>query len=116
MAHKPEAAAKAHAGKGVKALSLTGVAALGWFPEVVCRAPRDYGRGAVSTGPHRTDAHVALNAFANVFRIAELRTRLAYTLALLAVYRLGIFINTPGRGPRGDERLHGGAEGSAAAW
>jgi preprotein translocase subunit SecY len=39
---------------------------------------------------------VALNAFANVFRIAELRSRLAYTLVLLAVYRLGIFINTPG--------------------
>ena len=39
---------------------------------------------------------MALNAFANVFRIAELRTRLAYTLALLAVYRIGIFISTPG--------------------
>jgi preprotein translocase subunit SecY len=39
---------------------------------------------------------VALNAFANVFRIAELRSRLIYTLALLAVYRIGIFINTPG--------------------
>jgi len=39
---------------------------------------------------------VALNAFANVFRIAELRQRLMYTLAMLAVYRLGIFINTPG--------------------
>jgi preprotein translocase subunit SecY len=39
---------------------------------------------------------MALNAFANVFRVAELRARLAYTLALLAVYRIGIFINTPG--------------------
>ena len=39
---------------------------------------------------------MALNAFANVFRIAELRSRLAYTLMLLAVYRIGIFINTPG--------------------
>ncbi|MBI3181982.1 MAG: preprotein translocase subunit SecY [Myxococcales bacterium] len=39
---------------------------------------------------------MALNAVANVFRIAELRTRLFYTLVLLAVYRLGIFINTPG--------------------
>ncbi|MGZ3457452.1 MAG: preprotein translocase subunit SecY [Archangium sp.] len=37
-----------------------------------------------------------LNAFANVFRIAELRSRLIYTLMLLAVYRIGIFINTPG--------------------
>ncbi len=39
---------------------------------------------------------MALNAFANVFRIAELRSRLVYTLMLLAVYRIGIFINTPG--------------------
>ena len=39
---------------------------------------------------------MALNAIANVFRVAELRTRLIYTLALLAVYRLGIFITTPG--------------------
>ncbi|QSQ26924.1 preprotein translocase subunit SecY [Pyxidicoccus parkwayensis] len=39
---------------------------------------------------------MALNAFANVFRIAELRSRLAYSLVLLAVYRIGIFINTPG--------------------
>ncbi len=39
---------------------------------------------------------MALNAVANVFRIAELRLRLGYTLLLLAVYRLGVFINTPG--------------------
>jgi preprotein translocase subunit SecY len=39
---------------------------------------------------------LALNAIANVFRIAELRARLIYTLALLAVYRVGIFITTPG--------------------
>jgi preprotein translocase subunit SecY len=39
---------------------------------------------------------VALNAIANVFRIAELRTRLVYTVALLAVYRIGIFVTTPG--------------------
>ena len=39
---------------------------------------------------------MALNAISNVFRIAELRTRLAYTVALLAVYRIGIFITTPG--------------------
>ncbi|NOK37104.1 preprotein translocase subunit SecY [Corallococcus exercitus] len=39
---------------------------------------------------------MALNALANVFRIAELRSRLAYTLVLLSVYRIGIFINTPG--------------------
>ncbi|MHB8874591.1 MAG: preprotein translocase subunit SecY [Myxococcaceae bacterium] len=39
---------------------------------------------------------MALNAITNVFRIAELRTRLLYTLLLLGVYRLGIFISTPG--------------------
>jgi preprotein translocase subunit SecY len=39
---------------------------------------------------------VALSAVTNIFRVAELRARLAYTLILLAVYRLGIFINTPG--------------------
>ncbi|MGQ0504478.1 MAG: preprotein translocase subunit SecY [Myxococcaceae bacterium] len=39
---------------------------------------------------------MALNAIANVFRVAELRARLAYTLVLLAVYRVGIFVTTPG--------------------
>ena len=39
---------------------------------------------------------MALNAISNVFRVAELRTRLAYTVVLLAVYRLGVFISTPG--------------------
>ena len=39
---------------------------------------------------------MALNAITNVFRVAELRARLGYTLVLLAVYRLGIFISTPG--------------------
>jgi preprotein translocase subunit SecY len=39
---------------------------------------------------------VALNAVANVFRIAELRTRLLYTLVILAIYRIGIFVTTPG--------------------
>src|ERR687887_65473 len=31
-----------------------------------------------------------------MLRIAELRTRLLYTIALLAVYRIGIFISVPG--------------------
>ncbi|MEW6430323.1 MAG: preprotein translocase subunit SecY [Myxococcota bacterium] len=39
---------------------------------------------------------MALSAVTNIFRVAELRARLAYTIVLLAVYRLGIFINTPG--------------------
>ena len=36
------------------------------------------------------------NAFANLFRIQELRKRLVFTLALLAVYRVGVFVTTPG--------------------
>ncbi|MBX5494758.1 MAG: preprotein translocase subunit SecY [Bryobacteraceae bacterium] len=35
-------------------------------------------------------------AFANVFRVPDLRNRVLFTLALLAVYRLGNFIPTPG--------------------
>jgi preprotein translocase subunit SecY len=35
-------------------------------------------------------------AFANVFRIPDLRKRVLFTLALLAVYRVGAFITTPG--------------------
>jgi preprotein translocase subunit SecY len=39
---------------------------------------------------------VGLSAITNVFRISELRARLAYTLLLLGVYRVGIYISTPG--------------------
>src|ERR1700726_2830651 len=35
-------------------------------------------------------------AFANMFRIPDLRKRLLFTLAMLAVYRLGGFLPTPG--------------------
>jgi len=37
-----------------------------------------------------------MSAFANIFKIAELRNRLLFTLGMLAVYRIGIFITTPG--------------------
>ena len=37
-----------------------------------------------------------LEAFANIFRVPDLRKRLAFALALLAVYRLGGHIPTPG--------------------
>jgi preprotein translocase subunit SecY len=37
-----------------------------------------------------------LEKFANIFRIPDLRKRVLFTLALLAVYRLGAFIPTPG--------------------
>lgn len=36
------------------------------------------------------------NTIANIFKVPELRRRLAFTLGLLAVYRVGIFIPTPG--------------------
>lgn len=36
------------------------------------------------------------SGLANIFRIPELRKRIFYTLALLAVYRIGIFVTTPG--------------------
>src|SRR5260221_13171382 len=35
-------------------------------------------------------------AFANMFRISDLRKRLLFTLAMLAVYRLGAFLPPPG--------------------
>lgn len=34
--------------------------------------------------------------FANIFRIADLRRRVLFTLAMLAVYRVGVFVTTPG--------------------
>src|SRR5438105_15639833 len=34
--------------------------------------------------------------FANIFRIPDLRKRVFFTLGLLAIYRLGAFIPTPG--------------------
>src|SRR5499433_4257764 len=34
--------------------------------------------------------------FANIFRIPDLRKRVLFTMAMLAVYRLGAFIPTPG--------------------
>src|SRR6201996_2307610 len=37
-----------------------------------------------------------LEKFLNVFRIPDLRKRIFFTLGLLAVYRLGAFIPTPG--------------------
>ena len=37
-----------------------------------------------------------IDGFQNVFKIPELKRRIVYTFALLAVYRLGVFIPTPG--------------------
>ncbi len=35
-------------------------------------------------------------SFANIFRVPDLRKRVLFTLALLAVYRIGGHISTPG--------------------
>ena len=37
-----------------------------------------------------------LEKFANIFRVPDLRKRVLFTLAMLAVYRLGAHIPTPG--------------------
>ncbi len=37
-----------------------------------------------------------MSAFANIARIPELRRRILFTLGMLAVYRVGIFVTTPG--------------------
>jgi preprotein translocase subunit SecY len=39
---------------------------------------------------------MAASALFNIFRIPELRKRLLFTLGMLAVYRLGIYVTTPG--------------------
>ena len=36
------------------------------------------------------------NAIQNMFKVPELRTRIFFTLALLAVYRLGAHVTAPG--------------------
>ena len=37
-----------------------------------------------------------MSSIANIFKIPELRKRVFFSLALLAVYRVGIFVTTPG--------------------
>jgi preprotein translocase subunit SecY len=37
-----------------------------------------------------------MSAIANIFKIPELRSRLLFTLGMIAIYRVGIFITTPG--------------------
>ena len=37
-----------------------------------------------------------LRALANSFKIPELKRRISFTLAMLAVYRIGAFVPTPG--------------------
>ena len=38
----------------------------------------------------------ALSAFANIGKVPELRRRILFTVGLLAVYRIGVFVTIPG--------------------
>src|SRR5437763_16823053 len=54
-----------------------------------------------------------LEAIRNMFRIEDLRNRVMFTLALLAVYRVGAHIPTPGINVAELERMFNSAAGSA---
>src|ERR1700759_2701800 len=51
--------------------------------------------------------------FSNIFRIPDLRNRLLFTLGMLAVYRLGAHIPTPGVDTKGLESFFDSQSGSA---
>src|ERR1700728_2521858 len=53
-----------------------------------------------------------LEAFANIFRIPDLRKRLMFTLGLLAVYRLGSQVPTPGINTQKWADIFSSAQGS----
>jgi preprotein translocase subunit SecY len=53
-----------------------------------------------------------IEAFRNLFRIPDLRNRVLFTLALLAVYRIGAHIPTPGINTRVLETLFQQGQGS----
>src|ERR1035441_10887244 len=54
-----------------------------------------------------------LEKFLNIFRIPDLRKRVLFTLGILAVYRLGAFIPTPGVNAHQLELLFNQQNGSA---
>jgi len=53
-----------------------------------------------------------MSRFAALFRIPELRKRVIFTLVLLAVYRIGIFVTTPGIDPANTKRHFLASSGS----
>jgi len=53
-----------------------------------------------------------LSAFANIFSIPELRRRVLYTLSLLAVYRVGCHVPTPGVDAQVLSKFFQGTEGT----
>ena len=54
-----------------------------------------------------------LEKFLNIFRIPDLRKRVLFTMGILAVYRLGAWIPTPGVDTRRLELLFNTQSGSA---
>ncbi len=54
-----------------------------------------------------------LEKFLNIFRIPDLRKRVLFTLGILAVYRLGAWIPTPGVNAHQLELLFGGQNGTS---
>jgi preprotein translocase subunit SecY len=38
----------------------------------------------------------AFEGFSNILKVPELRRRIIFTLGIIAIYRVGIFITTPG--------------------
>ena len=54
-----------------------------------------------------------LEKFLNIFRIPDLRKRVLFTLGILAVYRLGAYIPTPGVNAHQLELLFNQQSGSA---
>jgi len=54
-----------------------------------------------------------LEKFLNIFRIPDLRRRVLFTLGILAIYRLGAFIPTPGVDAHAIERMFDQQSGSA---
>jgi hypothetical protein len=57
-----------------------------------------------------------LEKFANIFRIPDLRKRVLFTLGLLAVYRIGAFIPTPGINSDALMQYFNANSGSLSAW
>src|SRR6059058_4320427 len=55
-----------------------------------------------------------LEKFLNIFRIPDLRKRVLFTLGILAVYRLGAFVPTPGVNTKLVEQLFNSGQNSSA--
>ena len=56
-----------------------------------------------------------LSAFASAFRTPDLRKKLLFTLAIIALYRLGASVPTPNTNTKHDQRLPQAGRGGANA-